>query len=230
MALRVYLAPHHDDILLSLPARLLAERNRSDRRIVVVFSDESPEMGTICARLHAELGIEVDTMGFREAIHRGVSVRACLRPARMLRDIYGESAHLDGIIENFTRLFARVRPTELVVPLLSVHIDHALLRAAAERLTCSGSQWRILYYEDQPYAALWPQLCAREVALFRRLEDSNESVPVKEVESLLQKTRALVQGRDLARILRYHEPLMLNGVEPLWSDDRHGHKDITLIS
>jgi LmbE family N-acetylglucosaminyl deacetylase len=124
---------------------------------------------------------------------------------------------MDGIMENLDRIFARVRPTEVVAPLLPIHIDHALLRAAAERLTTRCSSWHLLYYEDQPYSALWPRSLAREVAPLIKLEESYGAVPEEAVESLFQKLQALVQQRDLERILKHRKSCMPYGVESLWS-------------
>src|SRR5580704_9742632 len=107
--MRVYLAPHHDDILLSLPSWLLCASEPSC--IVVVFSEENDEMARTCGALHRELGIDVHELGFQEARRRGLSLRACFGTARTATQIQRESADcFDVLLDRLQQTLERLGP------------------------------------------------------------------------------------------------------------------------
>ncbi|HSK41291.1 MAG TPA: hypothetical protein VK943_16120 [Arenibaculum sp.] len=211
----VYLAPHHDDLLLSLPSRLCA--GTAGDLGIVVFSEEDDAMRAVCNRLHAALGLDIVEMGFVEARRRGVSMRGCLRHERRLADV-AQDPLVDDVLGALDALLDGNGATAVLAPLLPIHIDHAIVRVAAERLAGTDPAVRLDYYQDQPYAALWPRTLARETA--RMVPGgSGRQAPPGMLERLLDGLRTVVEQRDLDRIA---QALRQEPCEPLWTG-RAGH-------
>lgn len=208
--MRLFLAPHHDDVLLSLPGYLLTNKGRGKDHVVVVFSQESQELEETCARLHSTLGLGLHFLGFEEAIKRGVSLRDCLRPARRLQQVSS-----DAIVKLVqARLRDQVnflQPSTIYCPMLSVHIDHALVRVAAEGL----QETKLIYYEDQPYASLHPHVLARERAGMVRVAGVCRAQYL-EVENLFHELKGVVPTQHLNRILVYYKAFARQPSHTLW--------------
>ena len=151
----IHLAPHHDDILLSVPRRILDRRGAGDL-VVVVFSEEDAALESACTKLHSELGLAVETLGLLEARRRGVSTRDHLRTAPRELDAVDE-ALVEEIEAGLRALLARFAPERLLSPLLGIHLDHELTRRAATRCAPPGT---LLHYEDVPYGSTWPRSLA----------------------------------------------------------------------
>lgn len=184
------LAPHHDDVLLSLPALLLGRGGELE--IVVCFSEESDQLSEICEALHRQVGVSVRVLGLTEAVRRGVSLRRCLRPLRQPHELEHEPL-LDELTERLGALGSDRRP--VVAPLLAVHLDHALTRAAAERACPDG----VAYYEDQPYTMMHEELHARACAALRAQQVADGASP-SAVSALLAELRELVGAKQIARL------------------------------
>jgi hypothetical protein len=210
--MRAYIAAHHDDVLLSLPRTLSLRRSRGDV-VIVVFSEETSRMTEICQALHGELNIGVRQLGFTEAIRRGVSLRECLRTSRIAPI---EDGCLESIKEKLAAELDTIQPSEIVVSLLPVHVDHALTRTAAEGARSSD----LLYYEDQPYAAFAPVTLARAVRGMRRCSGELPAASSAPFETWYGRLEPLASRSDLQRILNYWEKAGVNG-EALWRAEPH---------
>jgi hypothetical protein len=197
--LTALLAPHHDDLLLSLPRQLL-DPAPGERHLVVCFSDEDPALERVCAGLHAELGLPVHTLGLPEARRRGEGLRAILRPRRLLDDVSADPL-LGDLARALGDLLRRLDADEAWAPLLPVHLDHALVRAAAERLAALP----LAYYEDQPYAALFDDRVQRERAGLVP-HHRGPAADAGRVERLLRPLEAFLSTRDLERLLQRQSP------------------------
>jgi hypothetical protein len=90
-----------------------------------------------------------------------------------------------------------------------VHLDHAIARLAAERLTGV----RVYYYEDQPYALLFGGRVGAERA---RLEAGprRAAAGLDDVGRLLRPLAPFLSSRDLERLLEHHRTT--TAPEPLW--------------
>jgi LmbE family N-acetylglucosaminyl deacetylase len=194
---RLLLAPHHDDILLSLAGELLSLRNREDHQVVVVFSIENPHLERICTRLHDQIGVQVHRLGFEEALRRGATVRDCFRTARSWSEVRSDP-FLHSLQARLKSLLERLEPSVVCSPLLPIHLDHALVRAAAERVVGQD----LLYYEDQPYASLYTEVLAEECAGLRPVE-AVARVSLPDLECLLGELAEVVPKRHLERIYRH---------------------------
>jgi hypothetical protein len=193
--MRLFLAPHHDDVLLSLPGLLLDNRDaaRADH-VAVIFSRETPELEKVCTREHRGLGLELHFLNFEEALRRGVTLRDCLRPMRTLEEIRGDDL-ADSIRVRLGQLVSLLKPSAVYSPLLPVHLDHALVRIAAE-----GLEAPLVYYEDQPYACFYPSSLKRElVGLLHQQAESRARA--EEAMALLYKLSGAVPARHLKRII-----------------------------
>jgi hypothetical protein len=193
--MRLFLAPHHDDVLLSLSGLLLDGRGSAgEDHVAVVFSRETRELEDVCTREHRGLGLGLHLLGFEEALRRGVTLRDCLRPTRTL-ERGGDDDLADSIRARLSPLVSRLEPSAVYSPLLPVHLDHALVRVAAEGLGAP-----LAYYEDQPYACLYPDALKRETAgLLRQEAESRASV--EEATALLCNLRGALPEQHLKRII-----------------------------
>ena len=102
----------------------------------------------------------------------------------------------------------------LVSPLTDVHVDHALVRTAAERHATTHDT-ELLYYADEPYSALWPAASARAREGLQAVEVGRGPVASMVIRSLLAPLAAFVGERDLGRLHAARE--LRNGrAAPLW--------------
>ena len=212
------LAPHHDDVLLSLPARLLAARRQGESsglQVAIVFSEEDEALERLCDRLHAGLGVRVSKLRLLEARRRGERLREILYTRRDMTTIHSDP--LVAIIAERVAAVANVtRSRDLITPFIAAHRDHALVRAAAERLSHSAG-YPLFYYADQPYALLWPDHAPDADTRLELLPEGDEptvAISLQEVEQLLTPLAPCIGPRTLQRILtRYRQSLR---AEPLW--------------
>ena len=209
--MRVFLAPHHDDLLLSLPVWLCAGQPRETLHVAIVFSDESDALAAICNRLHSDLNICAYPLGLAEAGRRGLAGRALLRRWRGAGEV--DDAQLRQTHEVLTPLLARLAPAELVAPASLVHIDHALTRLTAELALAEGAVQRITYYADQPYARLWPDAIdlAEPLPEARRI-----AAPREAIHRLLSALVPFISEMDVQRLLAAYGPGPNCQSESLW--------------
>jgi hypothetical protein len=192
--MEVILAPHHDDAILSLGG-YLASPAPTPRTVVVVFSEEDPALAAACTRAHAAVGAAVVTLGFVEAERRGIPVRERFRATRSAAAVWADPlaravrAQMRGMLQSYAEAV-------FFAPLLTVHLDHAVVRAAIDDVR---GETRLLLYEDMPYAALFPRLVEREA---RGMDAVTlpASKPPPAVQSLQEALRGLVPQRHLWKV------------------------------
>lgn len=197
--MRLFLAPHHDDVLLSLAGYLLANKSSVEKHVVVVFSDENRELEGTCSRLHRTLGLGLHFLGFEEALKRGVSLRDCFRTTRTHQQ-FKKHALVELIQARLRGIVSLLQPSIIYSPMLPIHIDHALVRAAADGL----HETTLLYYEDQPYACLYPRVLAQVSSGMRCLEELCCARQMA-IETLFQELRGVVPTKHLNRILAHYK-------------------------
>jgi hypothetical protein len=209
--MRLMLAPHHDDVLLSIPELLLAAKGSGDSLVVVVFSDEDPALEQVCAELHRKLGLPTVCLGFPEARKRGLRNRQILR-SRRAPGATGDDPLLIDVCERLRNLCTG--ETTVLAPLTAVHIDHALVRDAARRI---ASEWAVelIFYADEPYVSIWHtagELARRELQV---VPVAAEAAASTQIRSLLAPLTRFVGERDLDRLQVARE--RRSGVAaPLW--------------
>lgn len=210
--MRVFLAPHHDDLLLSLPVWLCGRPHDRPLHLIVVFSDENEILEALCNRIHARLEVHVHPLGMAEAARRGLGARALLRRWRRADEL--DSAQLRQTREALAPMLERLAPAELVAPASLVHVDHALTRLAAEAAVAAGTAARIGYYADQPYARLWPDT----VALAEPLAEPPPGITARreKVRGLLSELVPFISERDVLRLLAAYGPEPEYRGERLW--------------
>jgi hypothetical protein len=171
-----------------------------------VFSTENDELERICHDLHWSFSVPVTCLALVEAVARGVSHRDCFRPNRKAHDVRFEfPADFAGVVSLLEKLFDETTPTRVFVPLMPVHVDHALVRAAAEHLAASYGV-DIVYYEDQPYAALSPTALQRETSgLAMAGSAPEEMATARNVREICDRLKPFIQDRDARRILSYRQ-------------------------
>lgn len=209
--MRVFLAPHHDDLLLSLPVWLCARPHDRSLHLAVVFSDENEELEALCSRLHARLEVHVHPLGLAEAARHGLAARVLLRRWRTADEL--DAAQLRQTREALAPLLRRLTPAELVAPASLIHVDHALTRVAAEGAVAEGAVNRISYYADQPYVCLWPDAMALAEPL---AEPRRIAAPREKVRGLLSELVPFVSERDVQRLLAAYGPGPNCRGERLW--------------
>ena len=176
--MHLYLSPHLDDVVFSCGGQIAQLVRAGSRvRVVTIFAGDPPPVAADTAHvreLHNRWGLGDDPIAARRAEDRGalqllgasvthLSFPDCVyRLGRMgaplypLRDsIFGAVAPIESdLIQDVTRALGRLRvprAATIYLPLTAGHhVDHQIVRAAAERW--ADSRWQVVYYEDYPYA------------------------------------------------------------------------------
>jgi hypothetical protein len=219
--MRLYLAPHYDDPLLSIPSILASDTHDMCAAVAVVFSDESDALERDCRALYASLGVEVWPLGFQEAVRRGCSARDCLRPGRTAAGP-GSAAAVKAVTERLMHTLDRepCRACELWAPLLPVHLDHAIVREAAEKLATEREGTAIVYYADQPYALLCPRALDRECASLVRAVELERLGDPAAASMLLAGATKYISSRDAQRLFMWRRTAA--HAEPVFRSRRPG--------
>jgi LmbE family N-acetylglucosaminyl deacetylase len=146
----LYVSPHHDDVLLSCGARLLADASRGLRILVVTVFGEGarpwPEVGALAAA-----GIRQLSLGLPDARRRSdyySSFQALVE---------GRRADDDGWVKQLAEALGdighRSKASQVYVPLgVGSHIDHRLSHEASLRALQSGDGRNVFLYEERPEA------------------------------------------------------------------------------
>jgi hypothetical protein len=223
----LFLAPHHDDLLLSMPARIWHAAAEGSIHVAVIFSIEDDVLQATCRRLHRQFGVTVHELGLAEARQRGLSARQCFNGRRDFRDL--PEQQVAPVAAAVLRTAENLAAREIVSPVTCVHIDHALTRAAAVAVAATQGVG-LAFYADQPYASLWP----RSVQMSGRREPAGGVAPRGPVRDILDALEGFVTKTDIRRILAGYGEQGPCSVEPLWqvahqvamqpcpaSDERH---------
>jgi len=146
----LYVSPHHDDVLLSCGARLLADAAQGLRILVVtVFGEEArpwPEIGDL-----ARADVRRLSLGLPDARKRSdyySSFQALVE---------GRRADDDGWVKQLAQALGdighRSKASQVYVPLgIGSHIDHRLSHEASLRALQSGDGRNVFLYEERPEA------------------------------------------------------------------------------
>jgi LmbE family N-acetylglucosaminyl deacetylase len=177
----VYLSPHLDDAVLSCGGRIWQQGQAGESVAVVTVFAGAPEpdvsLSSYAQRLHARWGDSVDAVEERRKENRealallGASVKNW--PYRDC--VYRRTPEGDYAYASEEALWGRIHPAEgdlvreltgrvsalpltlqatLYVPLaVGGHVDHRIVRRAAEEFGTGHHRWSLTYYEDFPYAA-----------------------------------------------------------------------------
>jgi len=146
----LYVSPHHDDVLLSCGARLLAESRRGLRIVVVtVFGDGArpwPEAASFQGADVRRLALGLPDARGRSDYYS--SFRALVEGRRDDDERWVHKAA--GAL---TDLAHRSKASQVYVPLgVGSHIDHRLCHEACLRAFQSGDGRNVFLYEERPEA------------------------------------------------------------------------------
>lgn len=146
----VYVSPHVDDAVLSCTARILWERERGLKVLVLgLFEDTASEAPGAFARL----GVDYVPAGLPPAVHR--------RPSESTFRALAFGAHPED--ESWLLRTARllndlvpwVRPRHVYAPLgVGGHIDHRLVHEAAVQAYADKPGRNVFFYEERPEAVV----------------------------------------------------------------------------
>ncbi|HUG55012.1 MAG TPA: hypothetical protein VMR21_15480 [Vicinamibacteria bacterium] len=148
----LYVSPHHDDVLLSCGARLLADAARGLRIVVVtVFGEDArplPEIGALAGE-----DVRRFSLGLPEATRRSdyySSFRALVEGRRS-----DDEGWLQDAAQALSDIGHRSRASQVYVPLgVGSHIDHRLAHEACLRAFQSGDGRNVFLYEERPEASV----------------------------------------------------------------------------
>jgi LmbE family N-acetylglucosaminyl deacetylase len=173
---RLYLSPHLDDAALSCGGQIVqATRAGTCVWIVTVMAGDPPALGdalvsSFVAELHARWQLDEDAVAARRAEDRAacavlgatphhLDVPDCVYRNDGKVAFYQADAEIFGVIhpqeqalvEELAGRFCRLpEATRVYAPLgIGHHVDHQLVRAAAERVWGVAG---LTYYEEYPYA------------------------------------------------------------------------------
>ena len=213
----VYLAPHLDDAVLSCGGQICRRTSAGERVLAVtIFAGDETTPSVFARRMHAWFGIwrgvgmkrrleDRAAVGSLGAVHEHWPEQEALyrRDPATRRPLYASYRALvgplqpadDSLIDRLARRLAGAVNTNAVFAPLAVggHVDHRLVRAAAERAWPDG----LRYYEDFPYGV---RAQALAVALENADAWESEIVPVDE-RQLARKTSAIALYRSQIRFL-----------------------------
>jgi LmbE family N-acetylglucosaminyl deacetylase len=177
---RVYLSPHLDDAVLSCGGRIWQEVQAGKSVTVVTVFAAGPEPGaslsSYAQTLHARWGQPSDAVEKRQQEDREalalLGAEAVHWPYRDC--IYRRTARGDYAYASEEALWGRMHPADedlirdltgriralplrldgtLYVPLaVGQHVDHRIVRGAAEQCAVAHDPGALTYYEDFPYA------------------------------------------------------------------------------
>lgn len=172
----LYLAPHLDDVALSCGAHIFQRAAAGQRILIVTVMAGSPPQAAqsdYIASLHERWQLAGDAAAERRAEDRAacailgadslhLAVPDCIYRSDPKNgapfyvsddDIFGDIHPAEQVLEAEIAGLLRGLPSaaQVVAPLgVGHHVDHLLVRAAAERAWPLG----LTYYEDYPYAAV----------------------------------------------------------------------------
>ncbi|MBI3099070.1 MAG: PIG-L family deacetylase [Planctomycetes bacterium] len=184
----VYFSPHLDDVAISCPARVLAERRARQKVLVAtIFTEGAPDAEARKKedrKAMALLGVDHVWLGLPDAPWRNPFYRG-------FRRIVLES-HPDDRVFVEERLvpalggvLARARPKRAYFPFaVGTHIDHRLTTAGALLPGSMEGHAEVLFYEDRPYVFLSQNLRMRLAELDARLASRPEDLAPAPWESL----------------------------------------------
>ncbi len=179
MAIRsIYLSPHSDDAALSCGGHIARQTRNGQRALVVTVCTGPPPIQLVDSdfvrELHTRWAVDdpiaarraEDLAALRalraEALHLNVPDCIYRIDAQTGQPLYPNRAAIFGtlasqetrLIDELAHQLQRLEPlcgTTIYAPLcVGNHVDHQLVRAAAERWGAPGGQ--LVYYEDYPYA------------------------------------------------------------------------------
>lgn len=169
----IYLSPHLDDVTLSCGAQIYDQAQTGEALLIVtVMAGDPPQtVSNYAQSLHDRWKLLADASAARraedldacrilgaEALHATVpdciyrtdpatGAPLYLSDEDIFGNVHGAEAYL---IEQIATFLAALPPAERIYAPLTIghHVDHLLVRAAAERVYGDG----LRYYEDYPYA------------------------------------------------------------------------------
>jgi len=146
----LYVSPHHDDVLLSCGARLLAEAGRGLRIVVVTVFGEPGRDWPAVGALEAA-GVRRIALGLPDARARSdyYSTFQALVEGRRADD----DRWVKQLAPALTDVGHRSKASQVYVPLgVGSHIDHRLAHEACLRAFQSGDGRNVFLYEERPEA------------------------------------------------------------------------------
>ena len=222
------LSPHLDDAIFSAAAELVRTQTGRDEdrpTVLTVFAGDPSRIPPLAAHLHELWQLDEDAMEMR----RREDLAACREVnARAVHWEFEDASYREDLPERFEialnwvfkmvaspqligEIAERLRAFEseagvhddatVLVPLgIGGHVDHRIVRAAAEEV------WpleRLLYYEDYPYSlrhrkrwrALWPP--GRWRAAHRRVDQVLLAAKIRAVMHYRSQVRVLAPEAEL---------------------------------
>ena len=221
----LYLSPHLDDAVLSCGGRIWQE-TQSGREVLVVtvFTGDPPadaNLTSFAQELHddwelghraprhrrAEDRVALETLG-AEALHWEF-LDCIYRVDSTGENLYGDgdalwgpihpadSERIDAIVHQIERLIADRDPEIVVAPLgVGRHVDHRIVRQAAQQTMATQADGELIFFEDYPYAD-------EPEAVSQALEGGSYESEIVHLgeEALERKTNAIAQYRSQISML-----------------------------
>jgi len=146
----LFISPHADDVALSCPGRLLWERDRGSRCLVLALF-ESPDTSSEVVAALRDRGLDYLAAGLPPVRRRFKEDTPFGQVA------FGRQAEDDDWLAQATRLLSdigpRIKARHIYAPLgVGGHIDHRLAHEAALRTFASEAGLNVFFYEERPEA------------------------------------------------------------------------------
>lgn len=161
----LYVSPHIDDVTLSCPGHVLADRRAGRRALVLtLFSTDVPDLALASQPYRdrwAEEERALDALG-ADGVLAGLPDAPWRSPqayGNFSGIVFGRDPNDLGAVgraaELVARLVRRTRATRVLAPLgVGEHIDHRLAHEAARIAAADFRTATLRFYEDRPYASV----------------------------------------------------------------------------
>jgi LmbE family N-acetylglucosaminyl deacetylase len=188
----LYLSPHFDDLVLSCGGRIVHQRLRGERVLVVDVFAGKPAPGAAMSRFAVDhhqrwggkrdpiadrrreerqvldaLGVDFVWLDHLDAIYRGDQYRS---DAELFGEVQpGDDPTLATVTAQLEAIWRRTVGAVVYSPLgVGNHVDHQICRRAALALRPLGAN--VILYEDFPYASREGQVASAVATMPERLE------------------------------------------------------------
>jgi len=154
----LYLSPHRDDVALSCAARLLAERSRGERILIVTLFGPGPGDGKGRDGGTALPSVRLRHLGFAHRDLGWPEARSRTPRYRSLSALAGgwdatDQEYFTQAVRLLSDLGPRSRARQVYIPLaVGGHIDHRLTCEAGRAVFQSGHGRNVFLYEERPDA------------------------------------------------------------------------------
>ncbi len=245
----LYLSPHFDDAVLSCGGQIAGQTTRGERVLIITVAAGEPQTENYSffaeyqhhvwdlsaaevvaarraedARAVAHVGAELQTWSLPDAIYR-LDPESGEPLYTSNETLFGPLSRAEApLVAALARQIAAAPPARRVYAPLAIgnHVDHQLVRAAAEQAFAERPRAALFYYEDYPYVQRQPDALAALLQppeawayAVRPLSEAAVEARIEAIAAYQSQLSMLFNGAEtMARLVR--EQIAATGGERYW--------------